>query len=186
VDFGDDFNKFERVEPDSPLRCQAATGPEGQCRFRALPLEGVKYCFMHGQAFIQKAKKEARRLYDIQKYRQRVDALGDEAFKSNLDEELGIQRMVLENLLNKFTDVEMVTQSSKIGMCIKEIRETMTANLKLKAAMGELLDRAAISKLCDAMVVILARRIKPEDMDAVVAEVASAIAEAVSSSRRST
>lgn len=162
--------------PDHKERCQAIGAAQEQCSFYKLP--GGDYCFMHGQGLVLAAKKQTKKLYDLQKYREKVDKLAQD--DPNLDEELGIQRMVLQEMLNQFEGLELITQSGKISQVIKEIRETMTSNQKLKSQLGQLMDRASISRLCDAIVVIVAKHVPPERIDSVVAEVAGAVATAVS------
>ncbi len=163
-------------EADSKERCQSV-GYGDQCWFIVIP--GAKYCYMHGQGVLQATKKAARKLYNIEKYREKVDALHQE--EPHLDEELGIQRMVLQETLNKFEGLELITNSGNISKMIREIRETLVANLKLKSEIGQLMDKATISRLCDEIVAIIARRVAPSDIDAVVGEVAGAVGKAVAS-----
>lgn len=176
--------------PDHPDRCQAISSNGDQCWFVRLGYEGgdtgpgpgeSTYCQLHGSFFKVKAKKEAKRLYALEKYRERLDRLGDEAFQANLDEELGIQRMLLEELMQRFEGVELITQSGRVTQIVKEIRETMSTNRKLKSQMGELLDRSALAKLCDAIVGIVQKHVPADRMSAVADEVAGAVAQAVAS-----
>lgn len=147
-----------------------------QCNF--VRMEGLKYCSMHGGMANKALKAKARQLYDIDRYRSRVDRLGGDQFV-HLDEELGILRMSLETLLQRFTEVELVTQSGAISNLVKDIRDTLVVNKKLKSAMGELMDRAAMDRLCDELVVVIAAYVPVDKMDSLSGDVAMAIAKAV-------
>lgn len=174
-----DPDAYERVPPGDPNRCAGVGRTSGsECPFRAMP--GVRYCKMHGGDLATKwVKKEAFRLYNLEKYRGQVDRLSAPSVV-NLDEELGVLRMLLETMLNTYEHVELLTNSGTIGHLVGQINAVLTNNQKLKSQMGQLMDRAAISRLCDAIVAIVVEEVAPERLDAVSAKVAGAIAAAVS------
>lgn len=190
----EDF-KPVRVEPSDLTRC-AAVGANGeQCPFQGMPdptivpgaggmsqkdVRFLKYCKMHGSAVAKGVKKEAKRLYNIAKWKG-MEHMLDPDVGTNLDEELAVQRMLMQAILNACdSEVQLITYAPSISQMAREIRETMKDNKKLKSQMGELLDRAAMHKLADRLVTVIAKHIAPEKLDEVTMDVAAAVAEAVS------
>lgn len=175
--------KFVRVEPSDPTRC-AGIGKNGeQCAFQAVK-EGekfAKHCILHhGAAHAGAMKRQAKSLYHLEKYRGRIDRLGGASdVGTNLDEELGILRMMLEEALGKFTEVELITGAGQIQGLVRDIKDLLVANKKLKSAMGELLDRAAMDRLCDNIVEVICEHVPADKMDAVSEGVATAVAKAI-------
>lgn len=192
----DDF-KPVRVQPDDPTRCQSVGQNGEQCPFQGMldptivPGAGgmsiqdtkfLKYCRMHGSATAHTMKRQAKKLYRIARWQDRIERLGDPEVGTNLDDELASMRMVFEAALNQCeTDVQLVMQAPQLQSLAREIRDTLTSNKKLKSQMGELLDRAAMHKLCDAIVVIISKHVDASKLDEVAADVAGAVAQAVSS-----
>lgn len=185
MDMAQENNKFVRVEPGDPTRCQSIGQGGNQCIFQGQRLQDGSYargCPMHhGATAAAKFKADAKRIYLIEKHRARVDALSDPMVSHNLDDELGIQRMLLENLLNKATDVEMMTMAPQMSKLVCDIKETLIANKKIKSAYGELLDRAAINVLCDHLIGVISKWVAPEHLDSVSQDVAACVAQAVAS-----
>lgn len=181
--------RFKRVEPDDPHRCQGtAKGSGGQCIFEAVEYpQGVfhRFCTLHdaGNWQIKKAKKEARRLYDIQRYGDRIKQFVDEGGDVHLDEELGILRMTLEHALNRYGEVELITMSGNISNLVRDIRDTLVANNKVKAQMGALMDRATIDRLLDEVMMAVVEHIDPSKVDVVCQGVAAAVARAQATAR---
>lgn len=186
MDMAPETQKFVRVEPADPSRCKG-TGQQGeQCPFQGLrnPAkvgEFLPWCTLHmGGVHAATAKREAKKLYHLEKYRGRIDRLGGASdVGTNLDEELGILRMLLEESLAKFTDLELITGAGQISALVRDIRDTLTANKKIKSAMGELLDRAAMDRLCDKLVGVICKHVEADKMDEVSTDVAGAVAEAI-------
>lgn len=190
----EDF-KPVRVDPIDPTRCQAIGANGDQCPFQGMrdptivpgaggmserDVKFLKYCRMHGSAVSKAVKKEARRLYLASKWRSRMDAALDPEVGTNLDEELAVLRMTLQIMLEKYEEVELLNNVQGVSALVRDIRETLKDNKKVKSQMGELLDRAAIHKLSDAIVLIIGEHVAPAQLDKVAAQVAGAIAQAVS------
>lgn len=186
MDMAPDDQAFLRVEPSDPTRC-GATGQNGeQCPFQSLrnpmdPSQWLKVCKIHQMGSVHQAKKEAKRLYNLTRYRARVDRLSAPDVGTNLDEELGVLRMMLESLLERYEEVELITGAGQISALVRDIRDTLVANKKIKSAMGELLDRAAMNRLCDELVGVICQHAAPDKMDAISAGVAGAVAKALAS-----
>lgn len=183
MDISEEDNKFVRVDPADPTRCQTVGQNGEQCPFQGKKSDQNTYmdrCALHfGGVRAASMRKQAQRIYHLEKYRDRINRLSDVEVSHNLDDELGIQRMLLENLLDKATPVELVTQAPQMSLLIRDIRDTLVANKKIKSAYGELMDREAINRLCDHLVVVIAKYVTPEQLDNVSQDVAAAIATAV-------
>lgn len=184
----EDF-KPVRVEPADPTRCQAVGANGDQCPFQGMvdptlhPMETpsfLKYCRMHGSATAKTMKKHAKRTYLLSRWKAQHDRLIDPEIGVNLDEELAVLRMVLQLALEKYEEVELITCAPQIQSMIRDIRDVLVANKKLKSQMGELLDRAAMHNLCDQFVTVIGKHVPPEKMDLVSQEIAEAIGKAVS------
>jgi len=176
--------KYIRVEPSDPNRCTSIAINGDQCVFQAAkdPRDDTRFtekCHLHGHFAAARLKKEAKKLYFVDKYRARIDRLSDPETGTNLDEELGILRMMLEEVLNKYSDIELITQSGQVTAIIRDIRDTLVANKKLKSAMGELLDRGTMNRLCDQLLLVMSKYVPTDKLDLVSASVAEAIATAV-------
>lgn len=183
----DDEDEFKPVQlmvrvsnPGDPERC-AATMKHGseQCWFVRNP--GSRHCRMHGgQIETNTLKKKALKLYDVAKYRDRLDRLqGAQDIGARLTEELAILRMSLEAILSKGDEVELSNNSARICLIVREIRETLKGDQAQKKALGELLDKAAISKICDSMISIIQKYVTAEHLPQVIDEVATVLADAV-------
>lgn len=176
-----EHDDYQRVAPGDPERCAGIGRSSGsECPFKRMP--STLYCKMHhGDAHAKRAKKEALSVYNLQKYKDRVERLGDSSKPVRLDEELGVLRMLLETMLNKYEEVELLTNSGTISHLVGQIQSCLQANVKLKSQLGNLMDRAAIDKLCDNLIQVVSQVVAPEHMDKVSSKFASAIAEAVAS-----
>lgn len=186
MDMAPEDERFKRVEPDDPHRCSGvAKGSGGQCIFEATKYpDGTfgKACALHGGAhYAKQAKKEAMRLYQVTKYRGKMDRMQEAGEGVYLDEELAVLRMTLETALERYSEVELITMSGQITSLVRDIRDTLVSNNKLKSQLGALMDRATIDRLCDAIVAIIAEVVEPSKMDSVCAKVAGAVANAVAS-----
>lgn len=190
----DDFAPV-RVEPNDKTRCQAVGQNGEQCPFQGMPdptrvdggggmgpedMRFLKKCRMHGSIIAKSMKKEAKRLYLLKRWNDKVDRLSDPEIGTNLDEELGVLRMMLETALNKYEELELLNSMAQISGLVRDIRDTLTANKKIKSQMGELMDRTAMHKLCDGLVAIISKHVPADKLDEVGQDVAGAIANAVS------
>lgn len=189
----EDF-KPTRVDPADKTRCQAVDQKGEQCPFQGMPdptitpgaggmaaedVRFLKHCKMHGSALGKSMKKEAKRCYALGRWKDKVEKMLDPDVGTNLDEELGILRMMLELMLGKYEEVDLLNNVQGVSNLIQNIRELLKDNKKLKSQMGELMDRAAIQRLCDTLVIIISKYVPADQLDAVGSDVAAAIADAV-------
>src|SRR4051812_24949381 len=91
-------NKFKRVEPDDPSRCQSIGG-HGQCPYKAM--ESSIFCPMHSGSSQQRALETAnQKMYRLAKWRDRMAQFADDDKIKSLREEIGILRIVMEETVN--------------------------------------------------------------------------------------
>lgn len=184
MDVTEPQDRFKRVEPDDPRRCQG-TRTSGQCNFEAVKLPDGTYgklCALHdagshqGKAY----KKRALNLYQLTKYGGRVEKMLEAGSHDVfLDEELAVLRMTLETCLEKYSEVELVTNSGHVASLVGSISQALTVNKKLQSQMGQLMDRAAINRLCDKLVSIIADYAPEDKVDEVAGRVAGAVGESI-------
>jgi hypothetical protein len=168
--------KFERVEEDDPNRCQA-THKQGQCAYKAM--EHSKYCAMHGGNKAQEARKiQIIRQYNLAQWQSRVNDFADSDQVKTLRDEIGITRLLLENMLQRCRDQDdLLLYSSKIAELVGKIEKLVVSCNRLESSMGMLLDKAAALNLAGQIVEIIARYVEDGDaIDAIAGEIASTIA----------
>jgi hypothetical protein len=169
-------NQYEVVEEDSPDRCQGVSA-RGQCLFRAV--EGTAYCPMHGGTAARAFQvRQDQRKYKLAKWQDRVNEFADDDQLKSLNDEIGILRMTLEQVLlacHEATD--MLLYAPKIADLVAKIEKLVVTCHKLEASTGVLLTRNAAFKLASQIVDIVARHVTDADSVAQIAdEIGSAIA----------
>lgn len=170
-------NKFQRItDPADPDRCQAVHG-QGQCLYKAL--EHSKFCPMHGGNKAQEAhNKKLIRQYNLAQWQGRSEHFADHDHVKSLRDEIGITRMLLENMITKCRDSDdLLLYSQKIGELVGKIERLVVSCNRLESSMGMLLDKAAALNLAGQMVEIITRHVSDEvAIDAIAGEIAFAIA----------
>lgn len=170
-------NKFDRVEADSPVRCQGKY-THGQCPYRQVP--GSTYCPMHGgHGAINAAKAADLRMYRLTKWKDRMSEFADSEQVKGLREEIGILRIVLEETVNKCQDTtDILMASSKIGDLALKIEKLVSSCHRLEASTGMLLDKTAALHLASVIVAIIGKHVTDADaIDLISSEIISAIVE---------
>jgi hypothetical protein len=170
-------SKFERVEADSPLRCQGKSATHGQCPFKRC--ENSQYCPMHGGMIgVRKAEEERKRLYRLGKYQTRVNEIADHDQTKSLREEIGITRMVLEEIVSACNDGnDIIFASSKISDLVTKIEKLVSSCHRLEESTGVLLDKSAALHLASVMVGIIGKYVEDSDaIERISQEIAEAIA----------
>jgi hypothetical protein len=147
--------KFQRVAPDSPLRCRSAGG-EGQCHFQRT--ENSEYCPMHGgNKGEEKAEKDRIRTYRLSKWRTRLDEFADDPKVKGLREEIGILRILLEETMNRCSDEsDLILQSNRISDLIGRIEKVVSSCHRLEQSTGQLLDKTMALNFATQVVEIIA------------------------------
>jgi hypothetical protein len=169
-------NQYEVVPEDDPSRCQG-TNVRGQCQFRAI--EGTKYCPMHGgnaaRAF---QARQNQRKYKLAKWQDRVNEFADDDQLKSLNDEIGILRMTLENVLTSCNEAtDMLLYSPKIADLVSKIEKLVVTCHKLEASTGVLLTTRAAFTLAAQIVDVVGKHVTDADAVAAIAdEIGEAIA----------
>lgn len=159
-------NKFVRCEPDDPKRCQAVCrGNTGQCPYTAI--ENSQYCHMHcGPVQANAEKAKAIRMYRLSQYRDRVNELADHDKVKSLREEIGILRVMLEELVNSCkTSLDLMLNTNKISDLVVKIEKLVSSCHRLEQSTGMLLDKQSALHLASIIVNIISEHV--EDGDAI-------------------
>ena len=161
-------NKFERWKPlehANTERCQGHSKELGQCPF--VKVDGSDYCPRHGGGVSERLeKKEAVRNYHLTKWQGRVNQLADNAGIKSLNEEVGILRMILENMLNQARDEqELLMFSARASDLVMKIERLVTSCDKMENKMGQLLGKDSVLRLAAQYVEIITEHI--EDIEIV-------------------
>ena len=161
---------IERVDRmDSPMRCQAVH-TFGQC-LNLATVEGG-YCPAHGgNRAVQSEKKEKQRLYNLTKYRQRLnelDAPNQEV--KNLREEIGISRIVLEEIVNNCRGpVDMLSNAPKISDLASKIGKLVTQCHNIDKSLGQYMDKNDIVQIAQEFVQVISGVVtEPEDLNQII------------------
>jgi hypothetical protein len=168
-------SKFERVEESDPRRCQSSY-TNGQCPYKAA--EGSSYCPMHGGNRAQEvAQKKIIRGYHLAQWQTRANEFTDHDGVKSLREEIGIARVVLENVITSCkSQGELLLYSGKISDMLMKIEKLVTSCNKLESNLGMLLDKSSALSLATQIVAIISEEVKDENaIDAISNKIARAI-----------
>lgn len=169
-------NLYAVVAEDDPSRCQAVNA-RGQCQFRAV--DNTKYCPMHGgtaaRAFLN---RQDNRKYKLAKWQERVNAFADDDQLKSLNDEIGILRMTLENVLVSCHEAtDMLLYAPKIADLVQKIERLVVTCHKLEASTGVLLTKKAAFALASQIVDIVGKYVTdPDAVSGIADEIGSAIA----------
>jgi hypothetical protein len=154
--------KLIRVErPDDPRRCQASVVNQ-QCPYQAI--ESSTFCHMHTPGTQDKIKKEMVRNYQLTQWKSRVDQFADSDSAKSLREEIGIARLVLENILGICKDShDLILYSAKISDMVMKIEKLVVSCNRLESNLGMLLDKTAAINLASQIVAIISEEV-PDDL----------------------
>lgn len=167
---------FIRIESDNdPERCDGLDSL-GQCRYKAI--RGTTKCPRHAFNKQTEAKKqEVLANYRLRKWNDRVLAFVNSDGLKSLREEIGITRMVMEEIINKCEEPsDVLIYADKIHHCSNNIKDLIVACQKLEERNGLLLDKAAVVSLADQMVKIIGDHIDDPDK---LAEIGNLFFEAI-------
>lgn len=161
--------KLIPCEPDDPHRCQAKGDiKEGQCPFTAV--EGEIYCPKHNGTQMQ-ARKALQRVHDyrLQIWQERVTEFSESENVRSLKGEIGILRLMIEQILNKCTDSsELVIYSGRISDLIVKLDKLMNSMNTFDTKMGMMLDKTAAITLASRVVDVISKHItEPTVVDAI-------------------
>lgn len=151
-------NKFIRWDPlkhEAKHRCKGHSAQHGTCPY--LAVEGSDYCVRHGGGLSDRLeKKKAVRNYHLTKWQARVQQLADNEGIKSLREEVGILRMILENMLEQAHDEqELLMFSSRAADLVIKIEKLVTSCDRMEGKMGQLLGKDSVLRLAAQYVEII-------------------------------
>jgi len=153
--------------PDDTRRCQTVNS-QGQCMNMAIQLPDGNYghnCLMHhGNREVDAYNNKAVRNYQLAKWRNRVGDKADSNVIKSLREEVGILRVILEELINSCeTNVDLIINSQQISELVLKIEKLVHSCHKLETSMKYLLDKQVIINFATEIIDILTSELSKID-----------------------
>lgn len=157
------FTRWEAAEHHPSERCES-TVANGQCPFLAVP--ETKTCPMHGANKSQQVLlEETRRAYRLRKWQDRIADFADDEQIISLREEIGILRMVMEEMLNKCEDSQdLLMMSHRIADTALKIERLITTCEKIERRTGAMLSKRSIIQLASRFVEIINNHVEDPDI----------------------
>ncbi len=167
---------WERVDEDSPNRCQYVIPRTGQCTLKAV--KNSPYCPAHGGNKAYQAKeKESLRNYRLTKFKQRVSELSDNDAILSLKEEIGIIRLLIEEKINQCSGTaELMLVSGPLSDLAMKAEKLVTSCNRLDRNLGNLLDKGKIIQFAQTVVQIIGDHITD---DIILEKISTKILEAL-------
>ena len=135
-------------------RCEA-TLSNGQCINCKVP--GADYCVTHGaNSQLQKTNGTVVRNYRLRRWQQRVGEMADSGGVKSLREEVGILRVILEEMVNKCEDsMDLLLYSQRMSDLVMKIEKLVSSCDRLENRMGLLLGKDSVLQLAATYVQII-------------------------------
>jgi hypothetical protein len=165
-----DPSQIKRIDFEAdPERCQGVNA-QGQCRNKAV--SGGTHCLVHGgNKQLQSQKTKALNNYRLDRWKARVSRLAHSPDVKNLRDEVGILRMVLEEVVNQcHSSNDLILRSQQINQLVLNIDKVVTSCHKLEGSMGQLLDKSAVLQLAGKALDLISRYVSDPDEQAKLAE----------------
>jgi hypothetical protein len=158
--------KLEKVkDPYDPNRCQGMIR-NNQCPFVKEP--GEEFCQVHinKAAVIEEVHlNKSLRNYHLAKWQSRVNEFADHSEVKSLREEIGISRMILENILDRCHDShDLFLYANKISDHVSKIERIVVSCHRLEQSTGSLLDKTMVLQIANTIIEILSRHIDSVDI----------------------
>jgi hypothetical protein len=187
--------KLFRCEDDDPGRCQGV-GAGGQCPFLSIDAavarglmpgdpvitKGVDKCPRHGaNKKVQSNDVHRSNAYRLQVWQERVDEFAESDNVGSLRGEIGILRMILEQVVCQAGDVqELLLYSPKIQSLAAQIGQLATRCFSLERSLGLVLSKASAMQFASEVVDVIREHI---DDDVKIESISSGIITALSNLR---
>jgi hypothetical protein len=129
---------------------------------------------------------KARRIYQLSKWQSRVGELADHEQVKGLREEIGILRLLMEEILGVCHDsTTLLMYSNRLSDLATRIEKLVSSCHRLEQSSGLLLDKSAALNIGAQIVEIVSRYVSNEDaLDAIGQGIVDAIVKAQSSSKK--
>ena len=156
------FVTFNKAIHHPKERCHGMS-KNGQCP--NCKVEGSDYCYLHGaNKSLISADKKAVKNYRLQRWKDRVGELASSQGVKSLREEIGILRLMLEEMLNQCeTATDLLLFSAKMSDLVMKIERLVTSCDRLENRMGMLLDKTTILNLAETYVQIITVHVTDEE-----------------------
>lgn len=124
-------------------------------------VEGSEFCPRHGGAKqANKRKVEAANQYRLSVWQHRLNEFAESDSIKSLRAEVGILRIILEEMMNKCHDrTDLVMYSSKISDLAIKIEKLVSSCDRLERNMGEMMDKPTALKFASKVVDIVGRHV---------------------------
>ncbi len=162
-----------QAEVDSPNRCPEMTSL-GQCKWL---VSDNDRCPMHQRALPVAAKKQEIRNYKLQRIQARVNEFSDNESIKSLREEIGLTRLLIEEIVNRCQDAnELILYSSKIQSLISQAEKLVVSCHKLEQSNNLLVNKDSILQLTNVIVNIITDHVEDSDqLTLISAKITSAV-----------
>lgn len=136
-----------------------------------LRVQGSNYCRMHGgHTVANTTEKENIRRYNVAKWRAKIERHAGSSDLTNLNEEIGVLRMLLEEHLNRCeNDVDLVTMTPVMADLVMKIDKVVNSCHKLQDRLGHLLDKNQILQFASLVVEIISTHVEDSEVVAIIA-----------------
>ncbi len=119
-----------------------------------------------GSHVVRKEQQEALRNYRLGKWKARVGEFADSQGLKSLREEIGILRVILEEMMNQCNDAtELLLFSVRMADLVMKIEKLVASCDKMEGKMGLLLSKDSVLQLASEFVEIINGEI--EDMEVI-------------------
>jgi len=133
-------------------------------------VEGTKHCPMHGgNSELESLRRKSANQYRLQVWQQRVNEFTESDHAKSLRGEIGILKMVLEEVINSCGNAQqLLIYSPKIADLVAKIEKVVMSCDRLERNMGLTLDKATAMRLASDIVDLIGMHIDdPEKTDAI-------------------
>lgn len=145
---------------DDEHACQVCVEKNSTTCYQAI--EGTTSCPMHGgNTQLENIRKQAANQYRLQVWQQRVSEFTESEHIKSLRGEIGILKMVLEQILNSCQNSQqLLVYSPKISDLVVKIEKVVMSCDRLERSMGMTMDKSTAMKLAADIVELISTQVK--------------------------
>jgi len=153
------FTRWDEKIHHPSERCEGTSQQTGQCPY--LKIVGSNYCPRHGGLLIEaKKRKDNLRNYRLDKWKKRVGEFADSDGIKSLREEIGILRVIMEEMLNRCEDAtDLLLYSTRMADLVMKIERLVMSCDKMENKMGQLLSKESVLQLATEFVEIINKHV---------------------------
>lgn len=169
-------NVLIKVSDPAQMCTALIDGGTRQCFYQREPHS--EKCIRHGGMLAaNKIEAEKVRNYRLTQYQRRVNELADSEGVKSLREEIGITRMVLEEIINSCKDQnDLIMYSAKISAMTRDIERLVVSCHRLESSLGFLIDKGTVLNISNQIVQVVSSHVKDEQLlDTITTQIIQAI-----------